>query len=192
MNQKKSILHQLTTNLSFRSDNCSYSSINHPKVVIAAVNPGTTILNGIEAVIETKSNKIPPQIQPTKDLQKINKERINHLRNLNRININGNDVPDPIETIDQIKNQLNLADEAIPDRFFENFYSLGFSQLTPVQMQSMPVMLSNREIMVCAPTGSGKTFAYLFPVLAKLKAHEKNGARALILCPTRELARQVC
>ncbi len=45
--------------------------------------------------------------------------------------------------------------------------------------------------MVCAPTGSGKTIAYLFPILAKLKDHKKNGARALILSPTRELARQV-
>ena len=45
--------------------------------------------------------------------------------------------------------------------------------------------------MVCSPTGSGKTISYLFPVLSKLKGHQNNGARALILSPTRELARQI-
>ena len=45
--------------------------------------------------------------------------------------------------------------------------------------------------MVCAPTGSGKTISYLFPILSQLKNHKKNGARALVLSPTRELARQV-
>jgi ATP-dependent RNA helicase DDX52/ROK1 len=211
MNQK-SILHQLTTNLSFRGDNSKSSSNSQPKVLLPkqseqpeqmiqavkkhqTISPESdkeiTILNGITALPKTNNAKKRGH-KLVKDLDKMNKERINHIRNLNRININGNDVPDPIESFEQLKTQKQWADETIPDKIVENFLSFGFSQPTPVQMQSMPVMLSNREIMVCAPTGSGKTIAYLFPIVAKLKMHEKNGARALILSPTRELARQVC
>ena len=66
-----------------------------------------------------------------------------------------------------------------------------FEELTPVQMQAIPVMLNNRELMVSAPTGSGKTISYLFPILAQLSTHKPIGVRALILSPTRELARQI-
>jgi ATP-dependent RNA helicase DDX52/ROK1 len=45
--------------------------------------------------------------------------------------------------------------------------------------------------MACAPTGSGKTIAFLFPLLYHLKKPEKKGFRALILAPTRELVQQV-
>lgn len=44
---------------------------------------------------------------------------------------------------------------------------------------------------MCAPTGSGKTIAYLYPLIANLKTHKSKGIRAVILSPTRELARQV-
>ena len=45
--------------------------------------------------------------------------------------------------------------------------------------------------MACAPTGSGKTIAYLFPILCHIKEPKRQGIRSLILAPTRELARQV-
>lgn len=48
-----------------------------------------------------------------------------------------------------------------------------------------------REILACAPTGSGKTAAFLLPIMHHLKEHKKKGYRALILAPTRELAKQV-
>ena len=53
------------------------------------------------------------------------------------------------------------------------------------------VALKRREILACAPTGSGKTAAFLIPLLHYLREHRKDGFRALILSPTRELARQV-
>lgn len=145
-------------------------------------------MNGITQVSKKSKKKSPKK---AKNLKQINEERINHLRNLNRININGNDVPDLIENFNQFKTQKNWTDETIPDKIIENLLAYGFSEPTPVQMQSIPVMLNNRELMVCAPTGSGKTISYLFPIVSKLKTHKKNGARALILSPTRELARQI-
>eukprot|EP00854_Cymbomonas_tetramitiformis_P006038 gene6038-7256_t len=48
-----------------------------------------------------------------------------------------------------------------------------------------------QEILACAPTGSGKTLAFLIPIVTTLQAHKSEGVRALMLCPTRELALQL-
>ncbi|CAO3701551.1 unnamed protein product [Rhizopus microsporus] len=70
--------------------------------------------------------------------------------------------------------------------------SMAYTTPTPVQMQSIPIMLNGRDIMSCAPTGSGKTMAYLLPILQDLKKPEKKVSyRALIIAPTRELAQQI-
>ncbi|KVI00008.1 hypothetical protein Ccrd_021777 [Cynara cardunculus var. scolymus] len=67
---------------------------------------------------------------------------------------------------------------------------LGIKEPTPIQMQAIPILLSGRECFACAPTGSGKTLAFVCPMLMKLKRASKDGVRAVILCPTRELASQ--
>ncbi|KAK2977585.1 hypothetical protein RJ640_007221 [Escallonia rubra] len=71
-----------------------------------------------------------------------------------------------------------------------NLAELGFKEPTPIQRQAIPLLLSGRECFACAPTGSGKTLAFVFPILMKLKHASKDGVRAVILCPTRELAAQ--
>uniref|UniRef100_A0A1B0EX58 ATP-dependent RNA helicase n=1 Tax=Phlebotomus papatasi TaxID=29031 RepID=A0A1B0EX58_PHLPP len=59
-------------------------------------------------------------------------------------------------------------------------------------MQAMPVMLQKKHsLLACAPTGSGKTAAFLVPIIRDLETPKKAGFRALIVCPTRELARQI-
>lgn len=65
---------------------------------------------------------------------------------------------------------------------------------TPVQMQSIPVLLEGRDLIACAPTGTGKTVAYLAPGLMRLSTPSEStsrGPRLLVLAPTRELAQQV-
>ena len=75
--------------------------------------------------------------------------------------------------------------------------SARYATPTPIQMQAIPLMMDRREIIACAPTGSGKTAAYLVPLIhhlmsTKVKAGgTKKRIRSLILCPTRELAQQV-
>ncbi|CAO3692624.1 unnamed protein product [Rhizopus stolonifer] len=70
--------------------------------------------------------------------------------------------------------------------------AVKYTQPTPVQMQSIPIMLKGRDVMSCAPTGSGKTLAFLLPILQDLKKPEKKTSyRALVLAPTRELAQQI-
>ncbi|MEI6610210.1 MAG: DEAD/DEAH box helicase [Deltaproteobacteria bacterium] len=66
----------------------------------------------------------------------------------------------------------------------------GWSSLTPVQAKSIPYLLAGREMLVQSRTGSGKTGAYVLPIMQKIDM-EKNFAQAMVLVPTRELALQV-
>jgi ATP-dependent RNA helicase RhlE len=68
--------------------------------------------------------------------------------------------------------------------------SLGYTEPTPIQQQAIPVMLSGADLIGCAETGTGKTAAFLLPLIQRLSAAPSAGVRALILAPTRELASQ--
>ncbi|PTC38497.1 ATP-dependent RNA helicase SrmB [Pseudomonas paraeruginosa] len=78
------------------------------------------------------------------------------------------------------------------ERLLKALDSLSFSEPTPVQAAAIPQALEGRDLRVTAQTGSGKTAAFLLPLLNRLLAEEKprSLARALILLPTRELAQQ--
>lgn len=68
---------------------------------------------------------------------------------------------------------------------------LGFDHPTPIQAQIFPVIMSGKDVVGIAQTGTGKTFAYLLPLLRQLKYSEQQHPRILILVPTRELVLQV-
>lgn len=70
----------------------------------------------------------------------------------------------------------------------------GFKTPTPIQAQTWPVALQNRDIVAIAKTGSGKTLGYLMPAFMHLKRSRSNpvmGPTVLVLAPTRELATQI-
>lgn len=72
-----------------------------------------------------------------------------------------------------------------------NIARKGFRQPTPIQRKTIPLIMENRDVVGMARTGSGKTAAFVLPVIEKLKSHSaKVGARAVILSPLRELALQ--
>jgi ATP-dependent RNA helicase RhlE len=68
---------------------------------------------------------------------------------------------------------------------------LGFTRPTPIQDQAIPPALEGRDLLACAQTGSGKTAAFLLPILHRLLGKPRRVTRALILTPTRELAAQI-
>jgi len=68
---------------------------------------------------------------------------------------------------------------------------LGFVRPTPIQSDAIPPAIAGRDILACAMTGSGKTAAFLLPILHRLLARPRGTTRALILTPTRELAAQI-
>uniref|UniRef100_A0A8C9R2E5 Probable ATP-dependent RNA helicase DDX52 n=1 Tax=Scleropages formosus TaxID=113540 RepID=A0A8C9R2E5_SCLFO len=110
---------------------------------------------------------------------------VNRIRHQNRINVHGIDIPDPVDTFEELQEEYQLN-----PRIIQNLRAAGFQTPTPIQMQAIPLMLHRREILACAPTGSGKTVAFCLPLLAHLHQPTNKGFRALIISPTRELASQ--
>jgi ATP-dependent RNA helicase RhlE len=68
---------------------------------------------------------------------------------------------------------------------------LGFTRPTPIQSDAIPPALEGRDVLACASTGSGKTAAFLLPILDQLMDKPRGTTRALVLTPTRELAAQI-
>lgn len=80
--------------------------------------------------------------------------------------------------------------EDVPENLRPGFERLGWSSLMPVQARAIPYILAQRDVMIQSRTGSGKTGAYLVPLLQRINPNQ-NAAQALVLVPTRELATQV-
>jgi ATP-dependent RNA helicase RhlE len=68
---------------------------------------------------------------------------------------------------------------------------LGFTRPTPIQAQAIPPAMQGKDVLACAMTGSGKTAAFLLPILQHLRVKPRGVTRALVLAPTRELAAQI-
>src|SRR4051812_39282353 len=68
---------------------------------------------------------------------------------------------------------------------------LGYAEPSPVQAGAVPPALAGRDVLATAPTGTGKTAAFMLPLLHRLLAGPRGGTRALVLSPTRELAEQI-
>uniref|UniRef100_A0A182S7N0 Probable ATP-dependent RNA helicase DDX52 n=1 Tax=Anopheles maculatus TaxID=74869 RepID=A0A182S7N0_9DIPT len=115
--------------------------------------------------------------------------RLNQLRKELKIHVKKSryspEVPNIIETFDQLS-----TDFGVTSRLVSNITAC-YSTPTPVQMQAIPVLMKSISLHAYAPTGSGKTAAFLIPILHHLKKPMKCGFRALIICPTRELAKQI-
>ncbi|KAF9285082.1 RNA-dependent ATPase rok1 [Mortierella alpina] len=113
-------------------------------------------------------------------------EQLSLFRSHLKIKVYGTDIPNPFKSFEGLAKQYQL--EPYLQR---NILGSGFKKPTPIQMQAIPVILHGRDIMAMAPTGSGKTMAFVLPILHDLKGPEKVGYRAVIISPTRELATQI-
>lgn len=82
--------------------------------------------------------------------------------------------------------ELNLNSQLI-----EAISYMGFENATPVQEQAIPIILKNQDLLACAQTGTGKTGAFVLPILHKLAEKDVNSTNTLIVVPTRELAVQI-
>ncbi|MCD4769711.1 MAG: DEAD/DEAH box helicase, partial [Bacteroidales bacterium] len=68
---------------------------------------------------------------------------------------------------------------------------MGFEKTTPIQEQAIPEILAGKDLIACAQTGTGKTAAFLIPILDNLANHPRGETTTLIIVPTRELAIQI-
>jgi superfamily II DNA/RNA helicase len=73
----------------------------------------------------------------------------------------------------------------------EGLTSMGFEKPTPIQEKAIPVILDNRDVIACAQTGTGKTAAFLLPIINKIIREHTETVNTLIIVPTRELAIQI-
>ena len=83
-------------------------------------------------------------------------------------------------------NSLNIHDS-----LKEAIAYMGFEELTPIQEQAIPAILDGKDLIACAQTGTGKTVAFVLPVLNKLIDKNNHETDTLIIVPTRELAIQI-
>ena len=106
------------------------------------------------------------------------------------ISCKGGKIPPPLRS---------WKDPCIPNDIKEVIEGVGYKEPTPIQMQAIPIGLQNRDIIGVAETGSGKTAAFLIPLLVWIQSLPKivriedadQGPYAIILAPTRELAQQI-
>ncbi|CAC9523407.1 putative ATP-dependent RNA helicase-like protein [Leishmania infantum JPCM5] len=106
----------------------------------------------------------------------------------NDLQVTGTDLPAPIEHFsDLVRPPLS-----VPRNVVNNLFVRQHKVPTPIQMQAISSLIHHRDVLACAPTGSGKTIAFLVPLFALLKAPDAScGVRALIVTPTAELAQQI-
>lgn len=84
-----------------------------------------------------------------------------------------------------------FADLQLNDQLMDGLNAMGFKEATPVQQQAIPFILENKDLLACAQTGTGKTAAFILPVLHKIVTEKTIGVNTLVIVPTRELAIQI-
>lgn len=85
-----------------------------------------------------------------------------------------------------------FTDMDLSDEIKRAVEDLGFEEATSIQAQSIPIILSGKDVVGHSQTGTGKTAAFSIPAIEKIDPALKNKTQVLILCPTRELAVQAC
>jgi len=86
---------------------------------------------------------------------------------------------------------MSFTDFRLHPTLLRGVADLGFEVPTPIQRAAMPPALEGRDVLACAMTGSGKTAAFMLPLLQRLLGGRKGATRVLVLTPTRELAAQI-
>jgi len=86
---------------------------------------------------------------------------------------------------------LDFKDFNFNPDLLEGLLAMGFRNATPIQQEAIPLILAKKDLIACAQTGTGKTGAYLLPVMNMISQTENRHNNTLILAPTRELAQQI-
>jgi ATP-dependent RNA helicase RhlE len=86
---------------------------------------------------------------------------------------------------------LTFHEFGFHSRLLDGLDAMGFSKATPIQEQAIPVILNKQDLIACAQTGTGKTAAYVLPILNNIVSKENSTLNTVIIAPTRELAQQI-
>lgn len=126
--------------------------------------------------------------KPPLSIRRMPLRKADEIRRQWHILVDGDDVPPPIK---------NFKDMRLPEPILKKLKEKGIVQPTPIQVQGLPVILSGRDMIGIAFTGSGKTLVFVLPLIMVALQEEimmpivpGEGPFGLIVCPSRELARQ--
>ena len=86
---------------------------------------------------------------------------------------------------------MSFSDFNFDPRLVEGLDSMGYEKPTPIQEMTIPIILENHDLIACAQTGTGKTAAYILPLLHKIVQKDSRHLNTLVIAPTRELALQI-
>lgn len=88
---------------------------------------------------------------------------------------------------------MTFEELPLEEEVLDGLWAMNFRECTPVQEQAIPILLEGKDLIACAQTGTGKTAAYLLPILNNLSKneHPDDAINAIIMVPTRELAQQI-
>ncbi len=88
---------------------------------------------------------------------------------------------------------MKFEEMALEDAVLDGLYDMNFEEATPVQELTIPLILEGKDVIACAQTGTGKTAAYVLPVINELSKgqHPTDAINAVVMAPTRELAQQI-
>ncbi len=87
---------------------------------------------------------------------------------------------------------MKFKELGLNDQILEAIGYMGYEEATPIQEEAIPIIIAGRDLIACAQTGTGKTAAFILPILHRIYNNkDRKGTQALIVCPTRELALQI-
>ena len=86
---------------------------------------------------------------------------------------------------------MTFNDFNFDESLLDGLHSMGYKAPTPIQQQAIPVIQQGKDLIACAQTGTGKTAAFVLPILDKIVKTKKGGINTLIIAPTRELVLQI-
>ncbi len=95
------------------------------------------------------------------------------------------------ETNSKTEELMDFSGFGFSDEVLEAIFYMGYKNPTPVQTQAIPMIMEGRDVLGCAQTGTGKTAAFILPVLNRMMQEKGQYTKTLILVPTRELAVQI-
>ncbi|CAG8761496.1 26554_t:CDS:2 [Gigaspora margarita] len=124
---------------------------------------------------------------PHQEIKVLSSFQVQSILSKNRIIVHGKNIPRPITKFEHCK---------LPPKMTDNLQQVGYLQPTEIQMQVIPTVLVGRDILASAQTGSGKTAAFLIPIIIHTWTisqfrEGKGGPYAIIMAPTRELCSQI-
>ncbi|XP_061390573.1 DEAD box protein 52 homolog, partial [Musca vetustissima] len=125
-------------------------------------------ISGVASAPKKSKKKNKTALTEEEKQKQLEEEMIATIRKENRINVLGKNIPPPITSFQELHTTYKMN-----ERLVENLVNCNYAQPTAIQMQAIPIMLQGRPLMACAPTGSGKTIAFLAPIINDLKAPKK-------------------